>query len=293
MFAPHKHGKIQMNSLAFSALAFPDFDPVIFQIGPFAPRWYGLGYVVGILFAWWYGKKLLKKSSLWKNDTAPMAPNLLDDFVIWSAVAVVVGGRLGEVLIYRRAEYFADPIRILKITEGGMSFHGGFIAMVLAMFLFAYVKKVSLLSMFDTIAAGAPIGLGIVRICNFINGELWGRPTDVPWAFIFPNAPLVDGVNVPRHPSQLYEAGLEGFLPFIVLAILIFRFKALKKPGAIAGTFAAGYGLARTFVEFYRAPSTDFVAGGWLTTGMAWSLPMVAVGGALIIWSIWANRQTA
>jgi len=270
------------NPFITSALAFPDIDPIIFRLGVFEPRWYGLGYVVGIFFAWWYGKKLLRKKNLWRGGKAPMEAEKLDDFVIWSVVAVVVGGRLGEVLIYQRDYYVNAPTDIIKIWDGGMSFHGGFIAMVVAMVLFALYHRLNIWSMFDTIAAGVPIGLGLVRITNFINAELWGRVSDVPWAVLFPNGGVDEQGNLlPRHPSQLYEAALEGFVLFFLLMYLVFRWRALQIPGFVAGFFTFFYGVSRFFVEFFREPGRDFVAGGWLTMGMAWSLPMI--GGGLIM----------
>ncbi|UXM95008.1 prolipoprotein diacylglyceryl transferase [Bartonella sp. HY329] len=294
--------------LSFSALAFPNIDPVIVHIGPFEPRWYGLGYVVGILFAWWYGKLLLRRPQFWKNNQPPMEPNKLDDFVIWAVLGVVVGGRLGEVLFYRPDFYFANPGKIIAVWDGGMSFHGGFIGMALAMVFFALKNKINTFSMFDTIAAGVPIGLGVVRVCNFINNELWGREAfTIPWAVLFPG----EAGGIPRHPSQIYEALTEGLLLFIVLAIIIFAFKALKKPGLVSGTFVMGYGLARIFVEFFREPSGSFFAlgwpnrdtaihllnadanGDWLTMGMLLSLPMVGVGLCMIIYALISNKATA
>jgi len=279
-------------SVILGAFAFPDIDPIIFRLGPLEPRWYGLGYVIGILFAWWYGKKLLKISHLWRKGQAAMVPEKLDDFVIWSVIAVVVGGRLGEVLIYQRDYYFAVPADIIKIWDGGMSFHGGFIAMVVAMGLFAWRHRLNIWSMFDTIAAGVPIGLGLVRICNFINGELWGRVSDVPWAVLFPAGGVdAQGNLLPRHPSQLYEAALEGFILFFLLMGCIFRGRVLQYPGFIAGLFSFFYGVARLFVEFFREPGRDFVAGGWLTMGMAWSLPMIGGGLIIMLYALMRDRQ--
>jgi len=282
-----------MNSIMlFSALSFPDIDPVIFSVGPVKLHWYGLGYVAGILFAWWYGKRLLKTPALWKDGIAPMKPEKLDDFVIWAAIGVVAGGRLGEVLFYRPDYYFSHPAQIIAVWDGGMSFHGGFIGTTLAMILFALKNRISIWTMFDTVAAGVPVGLGIVRVCNFINSELWGRVTDAPWAVRFPNGGVdMAGNLLARHPSQLYEAALEGLVLFLVLAFLIFRLKALKKPGLVAGSFTLGYGLARFFVEFFREPSISYVAGSWLTMGMALSLPMVVLGLGIILWALRPNRQ--
>src|SRR5690606_12033219 len=258
-----------------SGLAFPPIDPIIFSIGPIAIHWYGLGYVVGILFAWWYGKKLLNNHRLWANNHPPMQADTLDDFVIWAALGVVLGGRLGYVLFYNLPFYLANPLAIPAVWDGGMSFHGGIIGTTLAMIWFARSRNIPVWSMFDTIAAGVPVGLGLVRVANFINQELWGRVSDVPWAVYFPN-----GGPLPRHPSQIYEALLEGLVLFFVLFILTWVGRKLKKPGYIAGTFVAGYGLSRILVEFYREPDAQlgYIFGGWLTMGMILTLPMVLFG---------------
>ncbi len=270
--------------LPVSALAFPNIDPVIFSIGPLAVHWYGLGYVVGIMFAWWYGKKLLRNHRLWANNQPPMKPEALDDFVIWAALGVVLGGRIGYVLFYNFSYYLSNPLAIPAVWDGGMSFHGGILGTTVAMILFARSRGIKVWSMFDVIAAGVPVGLGVVRVANFINSELWGRVSDVPWAFYFPN-----GGPEPRHPSQLYEAFLEGFVLFFVLLLLVWLGKKLKAPGFIAGTFVLGYGLSRIIVEFFREPDAQlgYLFGGWLTMGMILSLPMVLIG----VWAMWrANR---
>ncbi len=261
--------------LMMAALPFPAIDPVLFSIGPLSVHWYGIGYVVGILFAWWYGRKLVTTARLWRNDTAPMEPLALDDFVLWAALGVVLGGRLGYVFFYNPAFYLSHPMEIPAVWDGGMSFHGGILGTTVAMILFARKRGIPVWSMFDTIAAGVPVGLGVVRIANFINSELWGRISDVPWAFYFPN-----GGPFPRHPSQLYEAALEGLVLFIVLALLIWKGNKLKKPGFIAGSFVTGYGLSRILVEFFREPDAQlgYLFGGWLTMGMVLSVPMVLLG---------------
>jgi len=273
--------------LPVSALAFPNIDPVIFSVGPLAVHWYGLGYVVGIMFAWWYGKKLLRNHRLWGNNQPPMQPEALDDFVIWAALGVVLGGRIGYVLFYNFSYYLSNPLAIPAVWDGGMSFHGGILGTTIAMIWFARSRGIKVWSMFDVIAAGVPVGLGVVRVANFINSELWGRVSDVPWAFYFPN-----GGPEPRHPSQLYEAFLEGFVLFFVLFLLIWVGKKLKAPGFIAGTFVLGYGLSRIIVEFFREPDAQlgYLFGGWLTMGMILSLPMVIIG----LWAMWrANRAAA
>ncbi len=257
------------------ALPFPDIDPVIVALGPLSIHWYGLGYVAGILFAWWYGKRLAANMRLWPNNEPPLTALDLDDFVLWAALGVVLGGRIGHILFYDFAKYAADPLSVLYVWQGGMSFHGGFLGTTIAMVLFARRRGINVWSMFDAIACAAPVGLGLVRLANFINSELWGRATDVPWAVIFPN-----GGPVSRHPSQIYEALLEGLVLFIAMRFLSHtRFK-LRTPGFIAGAFVAGYGLCRILAEFFREPDVQigYLAGNWLTMGMMLSLPMVLAG---------------
>ncbi len=267
-----------------AALAFPSIDPVLFSIGPVAVHWYGLGYVVGILFAWWYAKRLAANEALWAGNRSPVAAVDLDDFVVWAAIGIIVGGRLGYVLFYGVLQdpgpFLANPLSAFAIWEGGMSFHGGIAGVTVAMIAFALKRGISPFSLFDVVGAGVPVGLGLVRIANFIKPELWGRPSDVPWAMVFPGAG-----DMPRHPSQLYEAALEGLLLFIVLRICTHRFKTLRRPGLTAGIFIGLYGLARIFVENYREPDVQvgYLAGGWLTMGMVLSLPMVALGLWLIV----------
>ncbi|EJF74898.1 prolipoprotein diacylglyceryl transferase [Bartonella birtlesii] len=270
-----------MNNLVCPAIAFPSFlDPVIVRLGSLSLHWYGLGYIIGILFAWWYAQKLLKKTSLWYANHPPMSNQTIGDFVVWSAISVVVGGRLGQVFVWDPIYYFNHPSAIIAVWDGGMSFHGGLIGIIIAMILFARKNNINIRAMFDIIAAGAPIGICIVRICNFINQELWGNVTTQPWAVCFP----LDPYYLPRHPSQLYEAFMEGFLLFIILFIVIFAFKALKRRGTVSGVFIIGYAIARSISEVYRAPQEDpewfstlFHSTGF-TYGMALSLPMLLLG---------------
>jgi phosphatidylglycerol:prolipoprotein diacylglycerol transferase len=260
--------------LPLAALPFPDIDPILIQIGPLAVHWYGLGYVVGILFAWWYANRLVSDERLW-GGPAPITREDIDDFLLWAAAGVVLGGRIGYILFYDLARYIANPLDILAVWQGGMSFHGGLLGVTVAMILFARRRGFTPWSLFDVIAASVPVGFGLVRVTNFINSELWGRPTDVPWAFVFPN-----GGPEPRHPSQLYEAALEGLALFVFLRILTHGALRLKRPGFVAGAFIAFYGAARILVEFFREPDAHigYLAGGWLTMGMVLSLPMVLVG---------------
>jgi len=270
--------------LPLAALPFPAIDPVIVRIGPLAIHWYGVGYVVGILFAWWYARRIVSTPRLWAHDRPPITAEDIDDFVVWAAVGIVLGGRIGYVLFYDFARYMENPTDIVALWQGGMSFHGGLTGVVVAMILFARSRGFSSFSMFDVIAVGAPVGLGLVRVTNFINSELWGRPTDVPWAFVFPN-----GGPLPRHPSQLYEAALEGLVLFVLLAMLVFVARKLRTPGFVAGAFVLGYGLSRIFVEFFREPDPQlgYLAFGWLTMGMILSLPMVLIG----LWAMARARR--
>jgi phosphatidylglycerol:prolipoprotein diacylglycerol transferase len=285
--------------LFLAALPFPEIDPVIVRIGPLAVHWYGVGYIVGILFAWWYARKLVSTDRLWAGNVSPIRREDIDDFLIWAAVGVVLGGRIGYILFYDFARYLANPFDIFAIWQGGMSFHGGFAGTTIAMLLFARSRGFSVLSMFDVIAAGTPVGLGLVRVANFINSELWGRATDLSWAIVFCNERIKAASRggecpaglEPRHPSQLYEALLEGVVLFIVLLVLVWGFRKLKAPGFVAGIFVAGYGAARIFVEFFREPDPQlgYLAGNWLTMGMVLSLPMVLIG----LWFAWRARPAA
>ena len=275
-----RHDRLSLG-LAFMpplALPFPAIDPVLIQIGPFALRWYALAYIVGILAGWLYARALIRREHLW-GGPAPMTVTDFDDFILWVTLGVILGGRIGYVLFYNPAHFAQHPLEALQLWKGGMSFHGGFLGCVLAVILFARRRGLSILSLGDLTCAVAPIGLFLGRLANFINGELWGRPTDVPWAIIFPGGGLV-----PRHPSQLYEAALEGLLLLIVLALAI-RAGALKRPGMILGAFMLGYGVFRSFAELFREPDPQlgFLWGG-LTMGMLLSIPLMLVG-ALLIWN--------
>jgi phosphatidylglycerol:prolipoprotein diacylglycerol transferase len=254
------------------ALPFPAIDPVLISIGPFAIRWYALAYIVGILLGWFYARRLIATPSLW-GGAPPMTVADYDDFVLWVTLGIILGGRAGYVLFYNFPFFAAHPLEILQLWKGGMSFHGGFLGCVLAVALFSWNRGVSFLSLGDITCAAGPIGLFLGRLANFINGELWGRPSDVPWAIVFPNAgPL------PRHPSQLYEAVLEGLVLFIILASMV-RAGALRRPGLIIGAFACFYAVMRSFCEFFREPDAQlgFLWGG-LTMGMLLSIPLFLAG---------------
>ena len=262
--------------MPFLILPFPDFDPVLVQIGPFAIRWYALAYICGILLGWVYAKAILRWPHAW-GGPAPIATTDFDDFVLWVTLGVILGGRIGYVLFYNPAHFAAHPTEIVQLLKGGMSFHGGFLGVVLAVALFSRKRGIPFFSLADVCCAVYPIGHFLGRVANFINGELWGRPSDVAWAVVFPG-----GGAFPRHPSQLYEAALEGLLLLLVLAWFIRR-GALKRPGLVTGVFAIGYGLTRCFCELFREPDAQlgFLWGG-LTMGMLLSIPLMLAGAAFV-----------
>jgi phosphatidylglycerol:prolipoprotein diacylglycerol transferase len=261
-------------------LPFPTFDPVLISVGPFAIRWYALAYIVGILLGWLYARAIISSEALW-GGPAPFTVADFDDFVVWVTIGIIVGGRIGYVLFYNLPHFIAHPLEIVQLWKGGMSFHGGFAGCFVAVLAFALKRGISFLSLGDVTCAVAPIGLFLGRIANFINGELWGRPTDVPWAMVFPS-----GGPLPRHPSQIYEAALEGLLLFVVLALLL-RAGELRRPGLITGTFALGYGIARIICEMFREPDVQlgFLWGG-LTMGMLLCVPLMLAGIALIAYAL-------
>lgn len=262
------------------ALPFPVIDPVALQLGPLSIKWYGLAYVVGLLGGWWYARKLAAAEALWGGRRRPEVDSL-DDFLLFAALGVVIGGRLGFVLFYNLGEYLANPLEIFAVWKGGMSFHGGLVGAAAGLWVFAIRRGYPPLSALDLGAAVAPIGLFLGRIANFVNGELWGRPApDVPWAIVFPH-----GGPVPRHPSQLYEAFSEGLL-LLVLLMIVIRMGGLKRPGLVAGLFGIGYGIARTTCEFFREPDPQlgFLFGtSWLTMGMVLSAPLFLAGLVLVL----------
>ena len=286
---PHSRWKSKRrSSLIALAIPFPTIDPVLIEIGPFAIRWYALAYVAGLLIGWRYAVFLVGKTDLWAAVPRPTVLQI-DDFLLWATLGVVLGGRLGYILFYNFDYYLANPTDILSVWQGGMAFHGGFLGVTLAMFLFSRNKPFSFLTLTDIVSAVVTIGIFFGRIANFVNGELFGRVSDVAWAFVFPN-----GGPQSRHPSQLYEALLEGFVLFMILNLVMFRFQALQAPGRITGLFVMGYGAARLFVEMYRMPDAHigFLSGG-LTMGMVLSLPMVVVGGLIVVWTFARSKQRA
>jgi phosphatidylglycerol:prolipoprotein diacylglycerol transferase len=270
---------VRIDRMPYLLIPFPAFDPVLVQVGPIAIRWYALAYIGGILIGWLYAKAILRSQRA-SGGPAPISAADFDDFVLWVTLGIILGGRAGYVLFYNLPHFAEHPAEIVQLWKGGMSFHGGFVGCVLAVVLFARRRNLPILSLGDVTCAVATIGLFFGRLANFINGELWGRPADVPWAIVFPG-----GGPLPRHPSQLYEAILEGLVLFGVLALFV-RLGALKRPGLILGAFALFYGLARCFSEFFREPDAQlgFFWGG-LTMGMLLSVPMM-LGGAIIIWIV-------
>jgi len=265
-----------------AAIAFPAIDPVAFRLGPLAVRWYALAYVCGLLFAWWLVRRVGsgKAQIMTKRDA--------DDLLMWATLGVVLGGRFGYVLFYKPAYYIEHLGEVLSLWRGGMSFHGGMLGVILAAVLFARARKLTIFSVGDMAALAAPIGLFFGRLANFVNGELWGRASDVSWAMVFPDP---RAGNVPRHPSQLYEAALEGVVLFAFLLLAMRLWDSLKRPGEIGGIFLVGYGIARIVSEFFREPDAHlgFLFAG-ATMGQLLSLPMIAVG---IYFILRARRNAA
>lgn len=279
-------GPKRLNSIStlLAIMPFPEIDPVAFSLGPIAVHWYGLAYVAGILLGWLYARRLVSNPALWADGKPAVSVAQLDDFLVWAAAGIILGGRIGYVLFYDFASVAAEPIRLIQIWNGGMSFHGGLAGTIVAMILFSRRNGIAVWSLFDIVATVVPFGLLFGRIANFVNGELWGRLSDAPWAVVFPEAgPFA------RHPSQLYEAGLEGIVLLALLAIAVYRFGALKRPGLISGLFVCGYAASRIFVEFFREPDPQlgYLFGGWLTMGMVLSVPMFLIG----IWAILRARR--
>jgi len=289
------------------ALPFPDVPREIFSLpavklggltlGPFAVRWYAMAYIAGILLGWRYAVSLVRNTRLWGGRPAPANGPQIDDLILWVTLGIILGGRLGYILFYMlplqsgREALLQDPVEIVRLWHGGMSFHGGFIGVALAVTWFARSQKIDLLRLGDIVAACAPMGIGLVRVANFINGELWGRPTQLPWGMVFCGRHIdtfADGSCVagltPRHPSQLYEATLEGLALFLILRLATHRGLWLQRPGAVTGLFLTGYGLFRIALENVRMPDEglrDLPFG--LTVGIMLSTPMV-VAGAWLIW---------
>ena len=298
------HARVSKVTVMIAAINFPDISPEIFAFDLFglniALRWYAMAYIAGIALGWQILKAAITRPLLWR-DGSPMEVAKLEHLLNYIVAGVIGGGRLGYVLFYKPAYYAANPIEIPMIWTGGMSFHGGFLGVIVGVWLFSKRHKVALPAIADGIALAAPVAIGLVRISNFINAELWGRETNVAWGVISPTEAAQSCATAAglcaRHPSQLYEAGLEGLVLGLILALLAFRFGGLKKPWLLSGVFFAGYGVARFAVEFVRQPDAQFVTAGnplglafqmdgWgLTMGQTLTLPMIIVGAGVVFWA--------
>ena len=267
------------------ALSYPSIDPVLVRIGPVEIRWYALAYIGGLPCAWGFVRRLVRSRPA---GSRLMDDRAVDDLLFWATLGVIVGGRLGYAIFYKPGFYLENPERVLALWQGGMAFHGGLIGVVLAIVLFCRKRRIDMFSVGDLAASAVPLGLLLGRLANFVNGELWGRVSDVSWAMVFPG-----GGPLPRHPSQLYEAFLEGLLLLVVINLWRRRTGALDRPGELAGLFCAGYGLARFVVEYFRQPDAFLPDSGFLfgfvTMGQLLSLPLVALG----VWLILRARKRA
>jgi phosphatidylglycerol:prolipoprotein diacylglycerol transferase len=291
------------------AIPFPDIGPEVFSISvggfDFALRWYALAYIAGIVIGWRIIVAAVKRPTLWPGDRAPMTPAQVEEFLTWAVLGIIAGGRLGYTLFYQPAYYLSHPLEILHVWQGGMSFHGGFLGLLVAGLWFCRRNGIPALQMADSLAIAAPTGIMLGRLANFVNAELWGRPTDLPWGVIFPGERAQDCAGIvagacARHPSQLYEAALEGLLLGAVLLWLAFRRGWLKRPGALTGVFLAGYGAARAFVELFRQADAQYITPdnpmgyvlrlgeAGLSMGQLLSLPMLAAG---LIFLLAARRR--
>lgn len=258
------------------AIAFPSIDPIALEFGPIVVRWYALAYIAGLVGGWQFIKFLAKK---FPGDISEEA---VDDFLFWATIGVVIGGRLGYVLFYNFEYFMSNPVAIVQVWKGGMSFHGGFLGVVVSTYLFCRFRKLPVWTFGDIVACGAPIGLFFGRIANFVNGELFGRVSDVPWAVVFPR-----GGPEARHPSQLYEAGMEGLILFLIMLVLLRSEKLRTKGGLFMGVFVAGYGVARSIVELFRQPDSHigYLTGG-STMGQWLSVPMIVIGLLLVLMAL-------
>jgi phosphatidylglycerol---prolipoprotein diacylglyceryl transferase len=269
----------------FLSIPYPAIDPVALEIGPVVVKWYGLAYSAGLLLGWLYIKRLLSTPTLWPGNTAPFKPERADDLLLFMTVGVILGGRLGSILFYEPGYYLKNPWLIPQVWKGGMAFHGALLGTGIAIWAFSRWFKAPVLSAMDSCAAAVPLGLMFGRLANFINGELWGRPSSVPWSMVFP-----DAGPEPRHPSQLYEATLEGLALFLLLRVLTHKKLAMKSPGMVTGVFLAGYGCARSICEFFREPDAQHAfTKGILTPGIVYSIPMIMLG----VWFIMRARAAA
>jgi len=275
------------------AIPFPEWlSDTAFSIPgtPISVKWYGLAYVVGAAGAYFYARRVVATKHIWQTDKVTSGPVtipnkvMLEDYFFFAMLGILIGGRIGSILLYDLGSYLKNPLNIFKIWEGGMAFHGGLLGVGVAVWFLSRKYKIPLPRMADIAAIGAPIGLGLVRVTNFINQELWGSKTSLPWGVIFEN----DYDRIARHPTQLYEALLEGLILWLIIRVATHRFKALTRPGLTTGIFLLGYGVFRIWVEIYRLPDQGIDQFGILQRGQMYSLPMV-IGGAFIIW--WALKR--
>ena len=269
-------------STAYTRFTDLGLDPIALQLGPVVIRWYSLAYIIGIFAGYWLVKRMLRQPG------APMAQRHVDDLLFYAMLGVILGGRIGYILFYNLDAYVHDPLAMLRLWDGGMSFHGGVLGVTLAIWWVARGSKLSFLRVCDYVACIVPFGMLLGRLANFINGELWGRVTDVPWAIIFDQA-IGGGGPLPRHPSQLYEAGLEGLVLLLILSYLFWRTQARYFPGRLVGVFAAGIGLARFTVEFFREPDqqlSDFARDTHLSMGQWLTIPLILLGIWLVLTSV-------
>ncbi len=294
-------------------LHLPDIDPVLIHLGPMAIRWYALAYVLGIVAGWYYISRMLKTERLWAPRTPPLEAAQLDDLILWITLGVILGGRIGYILFYDASIIWKQPLEVFMIQHGGMSFHGGLIGVTVAAIGYSLTKRFPvdrMLNLGDLLAAAAPIGLFFGRLANFVNGELWGRPTHVPWGMVFCNKYIeqqYDGEcpanqdpvtgqfhDIARHPSQLYEAFGEGLILFIILGLLVWRFGRLRRPGLVMGTFVTGYAIIRVLLENVREPDAQMLPffKNVITMGQSLSLLMLVIG-TFFIWYALRNPPLA
>ena len=313
---------MRLAPMVLASLPFPDIDRVALHIwGPIAIRWYALAYIAGLLFGWWAAARMTREKGLWTSPTfnrkAPITADQVGDLVVWATFGVILGGRIGWILFYGIAlcsvspetafclgshgepglpmAFLTDPLRLITIWQGGMSFHGGLAGVAVALWLFCRRRKLALMQVADMLAVVAPIGLFFGRLANFVNGELWGKVTDVPWAMVFCTHHIQEQFGgicpagmQPRHPSQLYEAALEGLALFAILQIGLRVLRLHDRPGLQTGIFFAGYGVFRFFVEFFREPDGPFL--GWFSMGMALSIPLW-LAAAYFLWTSLATPK--
>jgi phosphatidylglycerol:prolipoprotein diacylglycerol transferase len=265
--------------MEYMAIAFPFNDPVAVHLGPLSIRWYGLAYMAGLLLGWLYMRRLCQDGRLW-GGTSPVQPTQADDFLFWATLGTVLGGRLGFFLFYEPSILFKNPLQFFRIWEGGMAFHGGLLGVGLAIYLFSRAQGIPVRSLMDLSAAVVPFGLFFGRIANFINGEIYGRLSDVPWAVDFPYRVLAKGdLPGPRHPTQLYEAFLEGIVMFVLLRYFTHSRRSFLSPGLTTGVFLMAYGVFRIFAEYFKEWDTaQFFTTAYFSEGVVYSLPMIALG---------------